>query len=73
MVLGAQEESLISVVGAPLPEEAGKVLDWAFHLADPAGGLAIEWSDAWTGGGLAEATAAATHRLEDPERDDLPT
>src|ERR1039458_9672945 len=44
---------------APLPEEAGKVLDWAFHLADPAGGLAIEWSHAWTGEDLEEATAAA--------------
>jgi hypothetical protein len=39
MVLSEQEESLISVVRALPPEEAGKVLDWARQLADLAGGV----------------------------------
>jgi hypothetical protein len=33
MVLSAQEESLIGVVRALPPEEAGKVLNWAQQLA----------------------------------------
>jgi hypothetical protein len=70
MVLNAQEESLISVVRALSPEEAGKVLDWARQLADLAGGRAIEWSDAWTDQDLAEATAAAVQRFEDQDRGD---
>jgi hypothetical protein len=71
MVLSAQEESLISVVRALPPEEAGKVLDWARQLTDLAGGRAIQWSDAWTDEDLAEATAAAVRRFEDQEREDL--
>ena len=70
MVLSAQEESLISVVRALPPEEAGKVLDWARQLTDLAGGRAIQWSDAWTDEDLAEATAAAVRRFEDQERED---
>ena len=70
MVLNAQEESLISVVRALSPEEAGKVLDWARQLADLAGGRSIEWSDAWTDEDLAEATAAAVQRFEDQDRGD---
>ena len=70
MVLSAQEESLISVVRALPPEEAGKVLDWALQLADLAGGRAIEWSDAWSDEDLAEATAAAVRRFEDREQED---
>jgi hypothetical protein len=70
MVLNAQEESLISVVRALSPKEAGKVLDWARQLADLAGGRAIEWSDAWTDEDLSEATAAALQRFEDHERED---
>jgi hypothetical protein len=54
MVLSEQEESLISVVRALPPEEAGKVLDWARQLADLAGGREIEWSDAWTDEDVAE-------------------
>jgi len=69
MVLSAEEESLISVVRALPPEEAGKVLDWARELADLAGGRAIEWSDAWSDEDLAEATAAAMQRFEDQERE----
>src|ERR1039458_1583632 len=38
MVLTLQEESLISVVRALPPEEAGKVLNWARQLADLAAG-----------------------------------
>jgi hypothetical protein len=71
MVLSAQEESLISVVRALPPHEAGKVLDWACQLADLAGGRAVQWSDSWTDGDLAEATAAAVRRFEDQEREDL--
>jgi hypothetical protein len=70
MVLSAQEESLISVVRALPPAEAGKVLDWARQLADLAGGRAIEWSDVWTDEDLVEATAAAVQRFEDYERED---
>ncbi|HXP84277.1 MAG TPA: hypothetical protein VN841_06135 [Bryobacteraceae bacterium] len=70
MVLTAQEESLISVVRALPPEEAGKVLDWARQLADLAGGRAVQWSDTWTDEDLAEATAAAVWRFEDQERED---
>jgi len=70
MMLSAQEESLISVVRALPPEEAGKVLDWARQLADLAGGRAIEWSDAWSDGDLGEATAAALQRFEAQEWED---
>ncbi len=45
MVLSAQEESLISVVRALPPDEAGKVLDWARQLADLAGGRTVQWSE----------------------------
>ena len=70
MVLSEQEESLISVVRALPPEEAGKVLDWARQLADLAGGREIEWSDAWTDEDVAEAPAAAVQRFDDHERED---
>jgi hypothetical protein len=70
MVLSAQEESLIGVVRALPPEEAGKVLNWACRLADLARGRTTEWSDSWTDEDLAEATAAAVQRFEDQERED---
>jgi hypothetical protein len=70
MVLTLQEESLISVVRALPPDEAGKVLNWARQLADLAGGRTIEWSDSWTDEDLAEATAASVRRFEDQERED---
>jgi len=70
MVLSAQEESLIGVVRALPPEEAGKVLNWARQLADLAGGRTIEWSDSWTDEDLADAAAAAVQRFEDQERED---
>jgi hypothetical protein len=71
MVLNAHEESLISVVRALPPQEAGKVLNWARQLADLQGRRTIEWSDSWTDEDLAEATAAALRRFEDEERSDL--
>ena len=70
MVLSPQEESLISVVRALPPEEAGKVLNWARQLADLAEGRTIEWSDSWTDQDLVDATAAAVQRFEDQERED---
>jgi hypothetical protein len=69
MVLSAQEESLISVVRALPPEEAGKVLNWARQLADLAGLRTVEWSDSWSGEDLAEATSAAVQRFEEQERE----
>lgn len=69
MMLTAQEESLINVVRALTPEEAGKVLNWARQLADLAGGRKIEWSDSWSDQDLADATAAAVERFEDQERE----
>ena len=70
MVLNAQEESLISVVRALPPEEAGKVLDWARQLADLAGEQSIQWFDSWIEEDLADATSAAVQRFEDRERED---
>ena len=70
MVLSALEESLISVVRALPPNEAGKLLDWARQLADLADGRAIQWSDSWTDGDLADTTAAAVRRFEDQEKQD---
>ena len=70
MVLSAQEESLISVVRALPPEEAGKVLNWAHQLADLARERTVEWSDSWTDEDLCEATAASVRRFEDQERED---
>jgi hypothetical protein len=69
-VLSQQEESLISLVRALPPEEAGKVLNWASQLADLAGGRTIEWSDSWSDEDLADATAAAARRFEDRGRDE---
>ena len=69
MVLSVQEESLIRLVRALPPEEAGKVLNWARQLADLARGRTIEWSDFWSDQDLAEATAAAAQRFEDRERE----
>jgi hypothetical protein len=71
MVLSAQEESLISLVRALPPEEAGKVLNWARQLADLARGRIVEWSDSWSDEDLAEATAAAVQRFEGQEREGL--
>jgi hypothetical protein len=68
VVLTSEEESLINVVRALAPQEAGKVLDWARHLSDLAGGRSIEWSDLWTDEDLAEATASAVKRFEEEER-----
>jgi hypothetical protein len=70
MVLSPQEESLISVVRALPPDEAGKVLDWARQLADLADGRTVQWSDSWSDEDLAEATATAVRRFEDQERED---
>ena len=71
MVLTAQEESLIGVVRALPPDEAGKVLNWARQLADLAGGRAVQWSDSWTDEDLADATSAALRRFEDEEQEKL--
>jgi hypothetical protein len=70
MVLSTQEESLIGVVRALPPEEAGKVLNWAQQLTDLARGRAIEWSDSWTDEDLAEATADSVRRFEEREREE---
>lgn len=64
MVLSEQEESLINVVRALPPAEAGKVLNWACQLASLANGRKIEWSDSWTDQDAAEATASAVQRFE---------
>ena len=55
MALSAQEESLIGVVRALPPEEAGKVLNWARQLADLARGRTVEWSDSWTDEDLSDS------------------
>ena len=69
MVLSAKEESLIKVVRALPPVEAGRVLDWARQLADLAGVRAVDWSDSWSDEDLADATAASIRRLEEQERE----
>jgi hypothetical protein len=69
MVLTAQEESLINVVRALPPSEAGKVLNWARQLASLADGGGIEWSDSWTDQDAAEATKSAVQRFEDHEQE----
>jgi hypothetical protein len=69
MILSANEESLIKVVRALRPEEAGKVLDWAQQLADLGGKRAIDWSDSWSDEDLADATAASLRRFDDQERE----
>lgn len=68
-MLSANEESLISVVRALPPVEAGRVFDWARQLADLADGRAIDWSDSWSDEDLADATTAAVRRLEEQERE----
>jgi hypothetical protein len=68
MVLSPQEESLINVVRALPPEEAGKVMNWAQQLADLAAGRLIEWSDSWSDDDLADVTNSAIRRCEDQER-----
>ncbi len=72
MVLSAKEESLVSVIRALGPDEAGRVLDyWACQLNDLAGGRAIDWSDSWSDEDLADATVAAVRRFEDQDRENL--
>jgi hypothetical protein len=71
MVLSAHEESLISVVRALPPAEAGKVLNWARQLADLGVHRTVEWSDSWTDEDLSDATAAAVRRSEDEEQGNL--
>lgn len=68
MVLSAQEESLIKVVRALPPTEAGRVLDWARQLESLANGSKIDWSDSWTEEDLADATSAALQRFDDQEQ-----
>ncbi len=67
MVLSAQEESLITVVRALPPAEAGRVLDWARQLAGLAGGRTVDWSDQWSDEDMAEASAAVIRRFEEQE------
>ncbi len=67
MVLSAQEESLITVVRALPPAEAGRVLDWACQLADLADGRTVDWSDQWSDEDIADASAAALRRFEEQE------
>jgi hypothetical protein len=69
MTLSAQEESLIAVIRALPPDEAGKVLNWAQQLASLAEGRKIEWSDTWTDEDLADATASSVRRFEDQEQE----
>ncbi len=67
MVLSTQEESLINVVRALPPAEAGKVLNWACQLADLADVRPVQWSDSWTDEDLADATLAAVRRFDNQE------
>jgi hypothetical protein len=69
MVLTPPEESLISVIRALQPGEAGKVLDWARQLTDLSGGRHIEWSDSWTDEDLADAARASILHFENRERE----
>ena len=69
MLLSAHEESLISLLRALPPAEAGKVLDWARQLADLVGERTIDWSDSWSDEDLAGAAKASLRRFEDQERD----
>ncbi len=71
MVLSSQEESLICVIRALPPDEAGKVLNWARHLTELAEGQNLEWSDSWSSEDLADATKSSLRRFEDGERDNL--
>lgn len=64
MVLSANEESLINVVRALPPAEAGRVLEWARQLADLASGRPVDWSDSWTDEDLTDATAAAVAHFQ---------
>ncbi len=64
MVLSAKEESLISVVRALPPDEAGRVLEWACQLKDLAGRHTVDWSDSWSDEDLADATSTAQRRRE---------
>ena len=68
MLLTAQEESLISVVRALPPDQAGRVLDWVCKLADLARGRPVDWSDSWSDEDLADASTAALRRLENEEQ-----
>lgn len=63
-MLTPKEESLISVVRALPPDEAGRVLDWACQLKDLAAGRTVDWSDSWSDEDLADATSAAMRRFE---------
>ena len=70
MVLSSQEESLISVIRALPPDEAGKVLNWARQLTDLGEGRSIQWSDSWSAEDLEDATRAALRQFEGGERND---
>ena len=71
MVLSSQEESLISVIRALPPDEAGKVLNWARQLTDLAEGQNREWSDFRSSEDLADVTKQSLRRFEESERDSL--
>jgi len=71
VVLSSQEESLISVIRALPPGEAGKVLNWARHLTDLAENQNRQWSDSWSSEDLADVTKASVRGFEDGERDNL--
>ena len=70
MVLSSQEESLISIIRALPPDEAGKVLSWARQLTDLADGRTIQWSDSWSAEDLSDAAKAALERFDGSERND---
>jgi hypothetical protein len=69
MVLSASEESLINIVRALPPAEAGKILDWARQLADLGRERVVEWSDSWSDEDLADVTAESLRRFDEQERE----
>jgi hypothetical protein len=68
MTLTASEESLIQVVRRLPPDEAKKVMDWVWQLADLGHEREIQWSDSWSEQDLADATAASMQWFDDEER-----
>jgi hypothetical protein len=69
MLLSSKEESLISLVRALPRDEASKVFDWVFQLADLADGRPLQWSDSWSDEDLRNATAAAIRNFDNENQE----
>jgi hypothetical protein len=64
ITLSENEERLVAALRSLPPETADRVIEWANHLRELAGGETVEWSDSWSDADIREATLASLQRFD---------